>query len=56
MKIIITFILFSGAQDQYYTYTMFDVEGLWACKYLTGSLKLPDKATMAKDSKKWFDR
>ena len=45
-----------GAQDQYYTYTMFDVEGLWACKYLTGSLSLPDKATMAKDSKKWFDR
>jgi len=49
-------LLYIGAQDQYYTYTMFDVEGLWACKYLTGSLKLPDNATMAKDSKKWFDR
>ena len=35
---------------------MFDVEALWACKYLTGSMKLPDKATMSKDSKKWFDR
>ena len=33
-------------QDQYYTYTMFDVCGLWAVKLMQGEIHLPDADTM----------
>ena len=33
-------------QDQYYTYTMFDVCGLWAVKLMQGEIDLPDADTM----------
>ena len=29
-------------QDQYYTYTMFDVCGLWCVKYILGEIDIPD--------------
>ena len=35
-------------QDQYYTYTMFDVCGLYAVKLLLGEISLPDAAQMQK--------
>ena len=35
-------------QDQYYTYTMFDVVGLWLTKHLIGEIGLPDHETMDK--------
>ena len=49
-------MLYIGTQDQCYTYTMFDVEALWALKYVLGEIKLPDKATMVADWKKWVER
>jgi len=49
-------MLYLGSQDQYYTYTMFDVEALWAVKYVLGDIKLPDKDTMVADWKKWSER
>jgi trimethylamine monooxygenase len=49
-------LLYVGAQDQYYTYTMFDTQACWVAKYLLGDLKLPDKAEMSADWKKWFAR
>lgn len=49
-------MLYVGSQDQYYTYTMFDVEALWALKYVLGDIKIPDKDTMVADWKKWEDR
>lgn len=49
-------LLYLGTQDQYYTFTMFDAEALWACQYITGTLKVPATAEMEKDIKKWRQR
>jgi trimethylamine monooxygenase len=49
-------MLYVGAQDQYYTYTMFDTQACWVWKYILGDIKLPDKATMSADWRKWFAR
>jgi len=49
-------VLYCGIQDQYYTYTMFDAVALWAVKYVLGEIKLPNKAAMVSDWKKWVDR
>ena len=48
--------LYVGVQDQYYTYTMFDVQAMWAVKYALGMISLPDKYEMAKDWKEWAQR
>jgi len=49
-------LLYCGVQDQYYTYTMFDVVALWAVKYIEGEITLPDKNTMDSDWKAWVAR
>ncbi|XP_023330766.1 flavin-containing monooxygenase FMO GS-OX-like 8 isoform X2 [Eurytemora carolleeae] len=49
-------LLYSGVQDQYYTYTMFDVCGLWIAKLIQGKVQLPDRDTMEKDWKTWHAR
>jgi len=49
-------VLYVGAQDQYYTYTMFDVQAMWAVKYVLGQISLPDKYEMEKDWKMWQQR
>jgi len=49
-------LLYVGVQDQYYTYTMFDVCGLWAVKYVQQEISLPDKTTMDKNWRAWVDR
>ena len=49
-------MLYVGVQDQYYTYTMFDVQALWALKYVLGDIKIPDKETMISSWKDWVDR
>jgi trimethylamine monooxygenase len=49
-------LLYLGAQDQYYTFTMFDTQALWTLKYILGDITLPDKAAMIEDQKKWFAR
>jgi len=49
-------LLFAGVQDQYYTYTMFDVIGLWVAKYIQGDIDLPDRATMDADWRAWVAR
>ncbi len=49
-------MLYVGVQDQYYTYTMFDVQALWAVKYVLGDIKIPDKETMISSWKDWVDR
>ena len=43
-------------QDQYYTYTMFDVVGLWLLKHIFGGIRLPDQETMDKDWRRWVAR
>jgi len=49
-------MLYLGSQDQYYTYTMFDVEALWAVKYVLGEIAIPVKDAMIADWKKWTER
>jgi len=39
-------LLYSGVQDQYYTYTMFDVCGLYAVKVMLGEIPLPSPDQM----------
>jgi trimethylamine monooxygenase len=35
---------------------LFDAVALWAVKYVLGEIKLPNKAAMVSDWKKWVDR
>lgn len=49
-------LLYVGVQDQYYTYTMFDVCGLWAAKYVQQEISLPDKETMDKNWREWVEK
>jgi len=50
-------LLYCGAQDQYYTYTMFEVCALWIVKLIQGEMSaLPDKETMEADWAKWVAR
>jgi len=49
-------LLYCGVQDQYYTYTMFDVCGLWAVKLMQGEIDLPDADTMDRDWKDWVGK
>ena len=43
-------------QDQCYTYTMFDVCGLWLMKHILGEISLPGKDAMDQDWRKWVAR
>ena len=43
-------------QDQIYTYTMFDVVGLWLVKHILGDILLPDQETMDQDWRRWVAR
>jgi len=49
-------LLYVGVQDQFYTYTMFDVCALWAVKYIEGEMTVPDKKTRDSDWKNWVAR
>ena len=49
-------LLYIGAQDQYYTYTMFDAQGLWAAKYILGYINIPGKDEMKQDWQQWVER
>jgi trimethylamine monooxygenase len=50
-------LLYAGVQDQYYTYTMFDVVGLWVAKYIMkDGISLPDAAAMEADWSAWVAR
>ena len=50
-------MLYIGAQDQCYTFTMFDVQALWAVKYVSELLQVPgDKASMVSDWQSWVSK
>ena len=49
-------VLYIGAQDQYYTWTMFDAQAAWAVKYVLGDIKLPGREDMWNDIKKWIKK
>jgi len=48
--------MFIGMQDQYYTYTMFDIEAYLARDHLMGIYNLPDKEERTKDMNYWIKK
>ena len=49
-------LMYIAAQDQYYTYTLFDVQAKWCVRYIMGEITLPSQAAMEEDLKKWVSR
>merc|ERR1712147_224032 len=49
-------LFYAGVQDQYYTFTMGDVVGLWLTKHLIGEIGLPDHEAMDKAWRPWVFR
>lgn len=49
-------VIYLGAQDQYYTFTMFDAQALFARDYVLGKIKLPSTQDMRADIQKWMAR
>lgn len=50
-------MMYIGCQDQYYTFTMFDVQALWALKAVCGKIALPQsKDEMVEDWKQWVEK
>jgi len=48
--------MFIGMQDQYYTYTMFDIEAWVARDNIMGKFKLPNKEERTKDMEHWIKK
>ena len=49
-------VFYIGAQDQFYTFNMFDAQAWYARDVILGRIDLPSKAEMQKDSQSWRDR
>jgi len=48
--------LYMGMSDQYYTYTMFDTQGLWIRDYVMGKINIGDVGKRSEHMKQWYDR
>jgi len=46
-------LLYVSSQDNFYTYTMFDAQALWAVKLIQGEMNLPPLEQMIKEWKIW---
>jgi len=49
-------LFYVGAQDQWYTFNMFDAQAWWARDVILGRIQLPSKAEMEADDKEWQAR
>jgi len=49
-------LLYCGVQNQCYSFTMFDICGLWAVKKIMGEVDLPDPETRNRDWTSWVER
>jgi trimethylamine monooxygenase len=49
-------MMYLGMQDQYYTFSLFDVEAFNARDFVLGRLPLPSRDEMAEDIDSWLDR
>jgi trimethylamine monooxygenase len=49
-------LMYMGAQDLCYTYTLFDAQAKWCVQYIMGKIKLPTQAAMEEEVKKWVCR
>ena len=48
--------MYVGMQDQFYTFSMFDVQAFYARDVVLGRISLPDAAAMAQDIALWQQR
>jgi trimethylamine monooxygenase len=49
-------LMYLGMQDQFYTFSMFDVQAWLARDYILGGIKLPSRAKMEKETAAWVAR
>lgn len=49
-------LMYIGMQDQFYTFTMFDLQAWYARDVVLGRIKLPSKEEREKDEKEWVSR
>lgn len=49
-------LMYLGMQDQFYTFSMFDVQAFYARDVVLGRIQLPDTATMAQEMSVWQQR
>ncbi|MDR6286206.1 trimethylamine monooxygenase [Methylopila jiangsuensis] len=49
-------LMYIGAQDQFYTFNMFDAQAWYARDVVLGRITLPDYDTMHADSEAWVER
>nr|ACO10820.1 Thiol-specific monooxygenase [Caligus rogercresseyi] len=49
-------LLYMGAQDQLYTFTLFDIQANWVIKYIAGLISLPTKENMIQDWMEWKEK
>ena len=49
-------LFYIGAQDQYYTFSMFDAQALWAIKFILGDIQAPDCGEMRAVLKHWIEK
>ncbi len=49
-------LMYIGMQDQFYTFSMFDLQAWVARDFVLGRIKLPSKAKMEKETAKWVAR
>lgn len=51
-------LFYMGIQDQFFSFTMFDAQGLWICRYITDTLPNKPKSCeeMKKEGQKWVQR
>lgn len=49
-------LIYHAPQDNFYTFTMFDVESKWIVDYIRGKIGLPEKRVMDADWKAWVAR
>ncbi|TRY75627.1 hypothetical protein TCAL_14598 [Tigriopus californicus] len=47
-------LLYLGAPNEFYTFTLFDMQALWALKYIMGEVEQPGRNAMQKDVDKWL--
>ena len=49
-------VMYVGMQDQYYTFTMFDIQAWYIRDCILGKIKLPKSDEMKAETKTWYDR
>lgn len=49
-------VLYIGALNEYYTFTLFDAQARWAVNCITGEIKLPNQEAMESDMQTWIAR